>query len=156
MADDDDHWLPTLGMIGLYRSGVAAVFPILREAAGTPDLSAAVADGRLPGRGRQLRRFLDYRVRSDHLIATFQKFRVEFNLRHPAAFSAYLLHRHIELNRTLRRMFPQYIGLPLARDLDELSRRGLVVSVDDTASLFELTSAGAARESEQRRSDRAT
>jgi hypothetical protein len=131
------------------------MFPMFREVAGTPDLAAAVADARLPRRGK-LRRFFDYRVRGDHLVVTFQKFRIEFNLKHPEAFSAYLLQRHIDLNRVLRRSFPQYVGLSLARDLDELAQRKLVTLVDDTAALFELTPEGEARRLELRRSGGAT
>src|SRR5690242_1836636 len=132
MPDEDHDWLLTLGMIGLYRAGVGAMLPMLREAAGGADLAAAVAEGRFPRRGK-VRRHFDYRVRGDHLIVTFNKFRIEFNFKYPEAFSAYLLQRHIDLNRILRRSFPQYIGLPLTRELTKLSERKLVELVDDTA-----------------------
>lgn len=142
----------TLRLIGLYQAGVGAVVFRLREVAGTPNLAAAVSDGRLARRGKLLRAYR-YRVCSDHLIVTFPKLRIEFSLKRPEAFSAYLLQRHIDQNRLLMRMWPQFNGLPLADHLHRLSERQLVKRVDDTADLFELTPEGQWRESELRRTD---
>jgi hypothetical protein len=112
MLDENDTWIETLGLIGLYRAGVSLFIPKLRELCGSRDLSSAVADGRLSRRGK-LRPLSTYRIQGDHIVISFRKLRNEFDLLYPDAFSSYLLQRHIELNRILRRSFPQYMGCRL-------------------------------------------
>jgi hypothetical protein len=74
-----------------------------------------------------------------------ENLRIEFNMAHPEAFSAYLLRRHIELNRKLARFYRQYVGLPVAKGMEQLAERGLIRAIDPTASLFTLTQAGLER-----------
>jgi hypothetical protein len=114
-ANDDGAWLSTLGLIGLYRSGVSVIVSALPEVGEDPDIVSAIAVGRLDRRGK-LRGFITYRVHGDHIVAMVGKFRIEFNTAHPEGISAYLLHRHIELNGKLRRQYPEYVGVPVAKD----------------------------------------
>src|SRR5262245_19317141 len=114
MHDQDDNWLQTIGLIGLNRAGVGTLLPILREACGGFDLAGTVAEGRLKQRGR-LRSCIDYRVRGNHIVVSLRKLRIEFDFIRPKAFSAFLLQRHMELNRKLKKFFPQYLEISLAR-----------------------------------------
>jgi hypothetical protein len=143
-ANDDDAWLLTLGLIGLFRSGVSVIVVMLREAGEGPDVASAIADGRLERRGN-LRGFVNYRVHGDHIVAMLGKHRIEFHIAQPEAFSAYLLRRHIDLNRKLRRFYPQVVGVPVTKGLEQLAERGLIRAADPSAPLFALTPAGLER-----------
>jgi hypothetical protein len=143
-ANEDDAWLLTLGLIGLFRSGVSMIVSLLREVGVDPDIASAIAVGRLDRRGN-LRGFITYRVHGDHIVAMAEKIRIEFNAAHPEGFSAYLLHRHIDLNRKLKRFYPQYVNLPLMKGLEQLVERGLIRAIDPAASLLTLTQAGLER-----------
>src|SRR5262249_1447333 len=87
-ANDDGAWLSTLGLIGLYQSGVSVIVSLLREVGEDPDIVSAIAVGRLDRRGK-LRGFITYRVHGDHIVAMVGKIRIEFNTAHPEGFSAY-------------------------------------------------------------------
>jgi hypothetical protein len=143
-ANDDDAWLFTLGLIGLFRSGVSVIVSMFREVGKDRNIASAIAVGQL-GRWGKLRGYVTYRVHSDQLVAMLGNDRIEFNLAHPEAFSAYLLRRHIELNRKLKRFYPQYVGVPVAIGLEQLAERGLICASDPSASLFTLTQAGLER-----------
>jgi hypothetical protein len=144
LANDDGAWLRTLGLIRLFRSGVSTIVAMLREAGEDPDIASAIAVGRLDRRGK-LRGFINYRVHGDHIVSMLGNLRIEFNLARPEAFSAYLLRRHIDLNYKLKRFYPQYVGVPVAKGLEQLSERGLILATDPPASLFTLTQAGSER-----------
>jgi hypothetical protein len=143
-ANDDDAWLLTLGLIGLFRSGVSVIVSMLQEVGEDPDIASAIAVGRVDQRGK-LRGFITYRVHGDHIVAIVGKIRIEFNTAYPEGFSAYLLHRHIELNGKLRRQYPEYVGVPVAKGLEQLVGRGFIRAIDPAASLFTLTQAGLER-----------
>lgn len=141
MATERDDLPLTFKMIDLYLKGSDALLPMIKEAAGTADLVAAVTEGRIKRRGK-IQQHFHCRVRADHLVIAFNKFRVEFDYRYPKAFGANLMHRHIELNPRLMRLFPEYLDLSLVRDLDELRLQGLIELVDARDQLFELTTEG--------------
>jgi hypothetical protein len=143
-ANDDDAWLLTLGLIGLFRSGVTMIVSLLREVGEDPDIATAIALERFERRGK-LRGFITYRVHGDHIVAMVEKIRIEFNTAHPEGFSAYLLQRHIDLNRKLKRFYPQYVNLPLVKGLEQLVKRGLIRTIDAAASLLTLTQVGLER-----------
>jgi hypothetical protein len=140
-ANEEDAWLPTLGLIGLFRSGVSLIVWMLREVGEDPDIASAIAVGRLDRRGR-LRGFVTYLVHGDHIVAMLGKVRIEFSMSHPEAFPAYLLRRHIDLIRKLTRFFPQYVGVPVAKGLEQLAERGLRRAADLSTLLFTFTQAG--------------
>lgn len=148
-AGDDDTWLMTLGLIKLFRAGVSPMVTMLREACQAPDFASVIATNEFYQRGT-LRGFVRYRVQGDHIVATIGRIRIEFNMVHPEGFSAYLLRRHIELNRKLARPYPQYVGLPVSRGLEQLEERGLIRVIDPTVPLFALTQAGQQKVAEMR------
>jgi hypothetical protein len=148
-ADDDDTWLSTLGLIKLFRGGVSPIVTMLREACQDPDFASVIAANELYRQGT-LRGFIRYRVQGDHIVAMFGKIRIEFNMAHPEAFSAYLLRRHIDLNHKLARPYPQFVDLPVVKGLEQLEERGLIHVIDPTVPLFALTQAGQAKVAEMR------
>ena len=143
-ANDDDAWLLTLGLISFFRSGVSVIVSLLRDVRKDRDIASAIAVGRLDRRGK-LRGFITYRVHGDHIVAMLGNNRIEFNMARPEAFSSYLLRRHIELNRKLKRFYPNYVGVPVAKGLEQLAERGLICATEPSASLFTLTQAGLER-----------
>jgi hypothetical protein len=152
VLNDDLVWKTTLGLIRLYRAGVAGIVASLVE---DRDIASAFEDGRLQRRGK-IREFIDYRTEGEHLIAIFSNYRFEFNFLYPKAFSQYLVQRHIELNRKLQRLFPQYRNLPLAEGLAELERRNCIRMLNEVACLYELTEGSAEVQDELGRVDRSS
>jgi hypothetical protein len=140
-ADDDDTWLQTLGLIKLFRAAVSPIVTMLREACQDPDFASVIATNELYRRGN-LRGFIRYRVQGENVVAMLGRIRIEFNMVHPEGFSAYLLRRHLELNPKLARPYPQFVGLPVVKGLEQLEERGLIRAVDPTVLLFALTQAG--------------
>lgn len=141
MSAEDDVWLPTLGLIRMFRRGACVIASLLRESLKVRDMAVAIRNGTIDQRGTVFGSW-HYRVQGDHLVVSHKKDRIEFNYVHPDALSAYLLQRHITLNRKLPRWFPQYVGLPLSKGLDQLLAHGLIRGIDGTESLFVLTQAG--------------
>ena|SRR5688572_18470852 len=133
-----------LDLIRIYRRGIDIMVGLMQREFGAHPMRAR-RDGKIPSKGPlKIHQRAHYRIHDHGGVVHFGKMRFEFDFgptNRCDGFSAILLDRHVQLNKTFRRDFHD---LDIPRTLNELLALELVHAPDwePTPHLMYLTSTG--------------